>query len=115
MLYRARIALESYSNRARIAIVIGPLGATCCITVRYRRIAQYLGQVERDAGGDEGCDDSTGSPGRTERLRLERVTDHNVAVHCDRQRLPYRADLRKITDTRPTATATGVVCLCVCV
>ena len=25
MLYRARIALESYSNRARIAIVIGPL------------------------------------------------------------------------------------------
>jgi len=25
MLYRARIVLESYSNRARIAIVIGPL------------------------------------------------------------------------------------------
>jgi len=27
MLYRARIVLESYSNRARIAIVIGPLHA----------------------------------------------------------------------------------------
>jgi len=25
MLYRARIVVESYSNRARIAIVIGPL------------------------------------------------------------------------------------------
>ena len=35
-LYRARIALESYSNRARIAIVIGPLVVTHQLQVERR-------------------------------------------------------------------------------
>jgi len=43
MLYRDRIVLESYSNRARIAIVIGPLRILNIITLLSRN---YRTQVE---------------------------------------------------------------------
>jgi len=44
MLYRARIVVESYSNRARIAIVIGPLDAkkTFFTLLTFRKIKRFL-------------------------------------------------------------------------
>jgi len=38
-LYRARIVVESYSNRARIAIVIGPLHNSDHLRGRIRKLS----------------------------------------------------------------------------
>jgi len=56
-------------------------------------VLEELGEVERDAGDDQGGDDALRSADRAERLRLERMTDHDVAVYGECERQPHGPDL----------------------
>jgi len=43
---RARIVLESRSNRARIAIVIGPYNTTSCVELKGEDLSCYSNKIE---------------------------------------------------------------------
>ena len=60
----------------------------------YRAVLKELGKVERDAGSHQRGDNTLRSAGCTELLRLEWVTDHDVAVDGECEGQPHRTHLQ---------------------
>jgi len=56
-------------------------------------VLEELGQVKRNAGRDQSGYDTSRPADRTERLRLERMTDHDVSVDGESEGEPDGADL----------------------
>ena len=61
----------------------------------HRSILEELGQVEGDAGDDDGDYDATGFRHRAVAFGAERVTDHDVSVDGERDCQPGRGDLKR--------------------
>ena len=86
MLHRVRIALESYSNRARIAIVIGPLrvseqtDAGVMQRVADERAAAHVVQLVVDAQAANAADDASQPAALASRLTAELSDEPSSAV-----------------------------------